>query len=345
MEFKEFTAGKNDDSRRLDKLLKTLLPQRPLSDINKLIRKGLIRLNEKKTKADIRISEGDVIKIAAFLFNSTSKLIKNDEKKVLQKDFSANKGLAAEKTLRIIYEDENFLIINKPYDINVHGSSKENTALDSLVRFYLLSNSKSQDLAFTPGSLHRLDRKTSGLLVFSKSLNGARWFTKQLNNHKIKKTYCAVLQGKLTKEEKWTDYIFSQEESGKQFHTVLCSSEKKEGWKEAKSKACPLAYGKYEDKIITLAKIEIETGRKHQIRAQSALHGFPLLGDSSYGGCKIKDKKLLRDLYLCATSLSFDNQNEDCENEAVYFPQLFKFNYDEEFFDIIEYCDIRKIGI
>ena len=206
--------------------------------------------------------------------------------------------------LRIVFENGHLLVLDKPYDMNVHGGKD---TLDALVKEYLSENSpKPKSLSFSPGPLHRLDRKTSGLIVFSKSLEGSQAFSKAVACHSMTKSYYAVLQGFLDSPEIWEDYIYAKEEPGNQFHRVKCAAMPPEpsdpefgGWKKAVSKAEPLAAGVCRLKsknegngneiMVTLAKITIETGRKHQIRAQSSLHSHPLLGDTAYGGSAVKE--------------------------------------------------------
>ena len=325
MDFTDFKAGQDDDNRRLDKIIRIFAVQLPLSQIYKLLRKGLIRVNGNKASADYRVKNGDIIQIASFLLNENKKEEPSLEKNIITSDL-------------IVFENEHLIIINKPYDISVHG---DNNSLDNQIRHYLRqkdNQSDSKSLSFTSGPLHRLDRKTSGLLVFSKSLKGARWFSENINNHSIQKKYSAIIQGHLNSVQKWNDYIFSENEDSnniKSFHTVKCSEkELSKDWKYAQSSIEALAYGKLGHQDITLAEITIKTGRKHQIRCQSAFHGFPLLGDIAYGGEQINKKELKRDFYLMASSLLLP------ENE-LGLPGELKLDVNKDFFDIIKYCDIK----
>ena len=317
MDFIEFTAGQNDDGRRLDKVFRIIAADLPLSNLYKYIRKGLVRVNGKKIRPDFRLSSGDVIQLAAFIA---------DGKKTEKENIKENKD--DEKSLSVIFENENYLVVKKPYDISVHGAIQNGKKpLEDIVRKYLKSTQESS-LAFTPGPLHRLDRKTSGLIVFSKSLLGARWFSELIKNHGIIKSYCAVLQGKLKEKCTWKDYIYSQEEKGAGFHKVRCSSDvnpdsdsDSDKWKEALSLAEPLAFGTFKGITVTLARITIYTGRKHQIRAQSAFHSFPLLGDTAYGAESLKDSGLSRDFYLAAERLTLLEEYYD--NESGFPKELF----------------------
>ena len=335
MDFTNFTAKENDQGRRIDKILKVIAEQESLSNLYKYMRKGLVRVNGKKVKADYRVNAGDTIQLASFILaegnESPENEVENLENKADKKSDKKTENKSENVKLNILFENENFLVINKPYNVSVHGNKD---SLDALVRSYV----KTDSLSFSPGPLHRLDKKTSGILVFSKSLAGARWFTENISEHTISKVYCAVLEGKLEEEECWNDWVRSKEESGNFFHTVECSSEKKgPEWKNAQSCARPLAYGLLDGKTVTLAEIKIKTGRKHQIRVQSSFHGYPLAGDISYGGHKLP-QKLSRDFYLAAVNLKL---SDELKNNNLGFPSSVKISFEDEFFDIIKYCYIK----
>ena len=323
MEFKEFTAGKDDDGRRLDRILRIFLKDKSLGEIYKLIRKGLIKVNHKKTSPENHIKCGDVICIADFLFNSSSENTK--ETKITPPAFSLN----------IIFENQHLLIIDKPYGISVHGSENNKfQGLDKAVLSYIQTeNTLSDSLSFRPGPLHRLDRNTSGLLVFSKSLEGARWFSEGIKNHTIQKKYYGLAEGKLTESENWEDKLSDSEMLENGFYTV---EENTEG-SAAITCAKPMAFGKLSGKAVSLVEYSIKTGRKHQIRAQSQLHKHPLAGDKAYGGHV--DSALKREYYLQAFSLSFP------ENNPLELPKEIKMDLSSDFSSILEYCEIKNPGL
>lgn len=295
MDFKDFTAGSDDDGRRLDRILRIFLKEKSLGEIYKLLRKGFIKLNNKKASPESRVSKGDKISIASFLFDNIT-----PEKTVTEK--------SPEKDLDIVFENEHLLIINKAYDRTVHDPAD---GLYKEVLAYWNKNYKDacDSLSFKPGPLHRLDRRTSGLLVFSKSLEGARWFSDCIKNHTIRKSYYALLSGRLTEEVCWEDYIqLSEEDEVTAFHTVKVISGKTSAENiacKAITKAKPLCHGQLNGKAVTMAEVDIETGRKHQIRAQSSFHGYPLYGDSAYGAPSSEGETF----YLQAFRLTFPKDN------------------------------------
>lgn len=308
MEFKEFTAGADDNDRRLDRVIRKIAEKENLSGLYKALRKGLVRLNGKKTDVSERVFEGDKIRIPDFL------LKKEDENSFLANSQKSELKNGPEKTkadFQIIFQNEDFLIINKPYDIPVHGAS--NSLEKAVVDFYRNNFPQKKSISFTPGPLHRLDRKTTGILAFSMSLTGARWFSENIANHSIKKIYTAVVQGKVLEPQCWTDYISKEYSESKTFQTVKIYAgdeiqENSAAQKKsllAKTKIFPVKYFEYKKNPCTLANIEIETGRTHQIRSQAAFHGFPLLGDTAYGGIKISAEQ---DFFLHAKTLVFPEE-------------------------------------
>ena len=327
MDFLEFNAGIDDNDRRIDKVLRNFIKDVPLSSIYKYIRKNLIKINNKKTTQDYRVKTGDIISIAAFIINDFS------ENKSESNNLQKNEENTFQKDLKIVFQNEDILILNKPYDVLVHGSDN---SLDKQVENYYkkINQNKSKSLSFTPGPLHRLDRKTTGLLSFSLSLNGARWFSENIKNHTIQKKYVSVVQNKLLHQEEWIDYIEKKsDKDNSKFHKVEVSKLKEnDEQKTCITKITPVKYGKYKNKDITFVEIEIKTGRMHQIRAQASLHNHPLLGDTAYGGLKLED--FSQDFFLHAKELIFPSENPINLPKTVNatLPQSF-LEFTDKFFD------------
>ncbi|MBQ7159298.1 MAG: RluA family pseudouridine synthase [Treponema sp.] len=290
MEFTHVTAGDDDDGRRLDKIIRRYLNDESLSQLYSALRKGLIKVDGKKRAQDFRVSAGSDIAIADFLTRTPALTVS------APKDFASKKLNPSD----ILFRNDDILILNKPYDIPVQKSRANDTSLaDMVAAEYASQHKKMRSLSFRPGPLHRLDRKTTGIIVFSQSLRGAQWFSQAIKEHRVQKIYLALIQGKLETEQKWEDNIAKKDTSSQNFKTVSVTADADNG-KTAHSIATPLAYGSYHGKPVTLAQVEIGTGRKHQIRAQAASHGFPLLGDTVYGGIKINEEQ---DFFLHAYRL------------------------------------------
>lgn len=255
MERKEWTLGADDSGRRLDRILRKLLAENSQGAILSALRKGLVKLNGKKAQASDLTQEGDILSVAAFLLAPKEGASPNGGKDM--------ETLQAQKTppcpYPIVFENEHLMFIDKPAGISVHDGQ------DSVAQAFCARTNNS--LSFVSAPLHRLDKGTSGLLAVSKSAEGARWFCKNIQSHQIKKFYWGIVLGRLSAQEEWTDEL---EINGDK--------------KAARTIALPLKQGAFDGKEITLVQFQIFTGRKRQIRAQSAMRGHPLLGDKAFGG-------------------------------------------------------------
>ena len=360
MDFKTFKAGKDDDGRRLDKVLRRFLSGENLSSLYKSLRKGLIKVNGKKCPGEFRLSEGDEIKVADFLL--PPQVLANEKNESYSPRESSEKESKFIESITI-FKNESLLILNKPYDIPVQpSSSSKGASLAEIVEKDYEISHKNTSLSFRTGPLHRLDRKTTGLIAFSQNLEGAKWFSEKIKSHEIQKVYLALLEGKLTEKAVWEDDI-QKVENGKlkaesfsfgkdsgfeegfscgedscfkeagnfetkrlqgAFHTVSVSSGG--DGKTAYTEVTPLSHGIFNKKSVTLARILIKTGRTHQIRAQASFHGFPLLGDTAYGGQKIDAKRFGQEFFLHAAELHFpkDNPLGLAESITAPIPQSFE---------------------
>ena len=321
MKFREFIASQDDDDRRLDRIIRKFISEDSLSAVYKSIRKGLIKINDKKAEASQHVFCGDKIKIADFL------LISNNEKSLDEDKIDFN--------LEIVFKTDDLIFINKPYDIAVQGNSE---ALNRQFELFYKKNYENTSLSFNPGPLHRLDRKTTGLIAFSLSLKGAKWFSKNIADHTIQKKYIGVIQGKLSHEECWQDSISKEFDETADFQTVKINSSY--NGKTAKTTVIPLGFGKFNKTEYTLAQFNIETGRTHQIRAQSSFHGYPLLGDTAYGGLKIQETEY----FLHAFEMIFPENNELNLPPSLKapVPKLF-FNFLKSTMHDYEKCIILKV--
>ncbi|MBO4704922.1 MAG: RluA family pseudouridine synthase [Spirochaetaceae bacterium] len=300
MEFLQYTAGVDDDGRRIDRVIRIFLKTIPMTEIYKLIRKGLIRVNGKRVECNYRIKKDDEIKIPKFSGGSVSSASKT--------------SITADvPDVQDVFKNSYVRIINKPYGMSVHGGGSVSggvPSLEQIVNAQFVPENES--LSFRPGPLHRIDRHTTGLVVFSQNHKGAVFFSEMLQKHQIKKEYLAVLSGNLQSEAVWEDMIENDEDS-MSFYTVKVG----EG-KLARTKVKPIARGEFSGSDITLAIIEIDTGRKHQIRSQCAYHKFPLLGDTAYNN----DKALGNDgrFYLHAWRMTFPSENQIELPETITAP-------------------------
>jgi len=291
----ELVTGENDGGRRLDRILRKALPDYPLPLIHKLLRQKKVLVDGKPGKPDDRLNIG--IKITIPESKDRQKSISSS----YQKYPPCLSASARTSSLDILWESQGLVAVNKPAGLAVHGSN----SLDSIVQLYL-ADKLSPSLSFKPGPLHRLDKPSSGIVVFSKTLEGARLFTSLMRERKIRKTYLAVAEGKIEKEEIWRDELVRDKEKKKTF----VAKESGTG-KDAITKITPLSF----KDGCTSIKAQIETGRTHQIRAQAAAHGHPLAGDVKYGSAKTNNKY---QMFLHAWKLEFLDHKIEAPPPAIW---------------------------
>lgn len=267
--FLSFTVTVNDAGKRTDKIARKLLPDSGLGSIYAALRKGNIRINGKKVKPSHPVRTGDIVEI--------EKTYRPKLPGPLADEAARNPSTALgpnDITEYILFENEHVLAINKPSGYTVHGPN----SLEQVVRGYFAA-SVEPSLSFRPGPLHRLDKSTTGVLLFGKSLTGARTFSRLLRDGRVVKTYIGVVEGTVYTQLHWDEQILFREKDEK---------------KRAVTDVLPLQ----EKGNSTLCRFIITTGRHHQIRRQSSLHGHPLLGDTRYGGSTCKGGYILHALRI-----------------------------------------------
>ena len=270
MDFTHVTAGQDDDGRRLDTIIRRYLPGQPLSRVYGALRKGLICVDGRRRRQDFRVRAGSDIAIARVLLNEEKHAPKTPAAP-LPDDL-------------VLFRNSDLLILNKPYDLPVQKARRDTRSLADMVRDdFAFRRSNGGSLSFRCGPLHRLDRKTTGIVVFSQSLRGAQWFSQAVRAHAVQKKYLALVQNTPDHAQTWEDDVTEKDTPSCHFYTVSVG----ENGKHAQTTVEPLAAGTFRGIPVTLVECAITTGRKHQIRAQAAAHGFPLLGDTAYGGSEI----------------------------------------------------------
>jgi 23S rRNA pseudouridine955/2504/2580 synthase len=286
------TVQRDDDQRRLDRIIRKLLPDYGLSRIYRLIRTGRIRLNDRKSRPSDRAAEGDRIVLRNVPVGAAPRST--------ARAGGAPETEAADRTAprfdirrMTLWESDDLLALNKPRGALVHGPG----SLDEAVKEYL-ADRLAPSLSFRPGPLHRLDRNTTGVLFFSKSLAGARIFSDLLKSRRLVKLYIGILDGRIARPQQWRDVLARN--SRARTTAAADPSENADGRRagasrgggrgsSAVSAAEPIA----SEGGISLVLLRIESGRTHQIRAQAAHHGHPLTGDSKYGGGELLASYLL----------------------------------------------------
>ncbi|MDR2468794.1 MAG: RluA family pseudouridine synthase [Spirochaetaceae bacterium] len=277
------TAGKDDDGRRLDRVLRKALPDVPLSALHRLMRRGDILVNGGTYGHSSPVHAGDLIIVHyKKTAESTGNLCKQEQRPLHR--------VADQKAFEVLFENDALLIVNKNAGLVTHGAN----SLETFVNTYLESK-LPPSLSFKPGPLHRLDRETSGVIVFSKSIEGARYFSKGLREGLFRKIYLTRVCGIIQHEVLWEDHLERDHFQKKTFARDRANAQSR----RAKTYVTPLEISH----ATTLVKVEIQTGRTHQIRASAAAHGHPLKGDKKYGGGSGK-------FFLHAWMLEFPDGNQ-----------------------------------
>ena len=261
----EFTAGLDDHDRRIESVLRRLLPNQPLAAVHKALRTGDVRINGAKADAHTKVFQGDKVCVWEALLpqpGGPGPALSGAPGRSLPPEW-------------VLFENKDWVVINKPSGLLVHpgearGKDQGEKPLDERVRAWLAGEPKTS-LGFRPGPLHRLDRETSGIVVFSRSLIGARTFSSALANRKVTKGYLAVLTGHLEAPREINDSLVRDDRT---------RTTRSGAGIDAVTTFVPLAWAPG----LTCAAVDLGTGRTHQIRTHAQTAGHPLAGDRKYGG-------------------------------------------------------------
>ncbi len=265
---KEFTIGKNDAGQRLDRWLAKTLPLLPAPLAQKYIRLKRVKVNGKGSKRDVRLAVGDVLQLYI-----------NDE--FFQRPTPENAFLSLyQPKLNILYEDEHILLLDKRPGLVVHPDENErvNTLLTHIQAYLYQKKEWSPywENSFAPALCNRIDRNTGGIVIAAKTAEGLRVMNQKIKDRELSKYYLCVVHGRMDPPAgKLEGYLF-KDEVKKQ---VFVSRRPKPGAKTAITVYRTLAV----KNGLSLVECDLITGRTHQIRAQFAAAGHPLLGDGKYG--------------------------------------------------------------
>ena len=278
---KEFVIQKNEENQRFDKYLKKLLPNATTSFLYKMMRKKNIVINKKKATGNEKLVAGDVVNI--FLSDETfDKFHVNLEE--LQKEYDALKSLNL-KGLKVVYEDNEMIVADKPYNMLSQKASDKDLSANEYLLGYMIKKGElsfEEFQTFRPSVVNRLDRNTTGLLLFGKTLNALQDLGENIRNRSIEKYYRAIVAGELKEELELKGYLVKDEKTNK----VSYHSKQVEGADYIETGVKPLA----SDNGLTLVEIHLITGKTHQIRLHLSTIGHPILGDMKYGDEKINKK-------------------------------------------------------
>jgi pseudouridine synthase, rluA family len=241
-------------NKRIDAYLSEILKE-SRTKIQELIKSENIKVNSMKTKASYKLEKGDEVYINI-----------PDAKQV---DI-----IAQDIDIEIVYEDKYLLIVNKKAGMVVHPSKghEQNTLVNALL--YKVGDLSGINGEIRPGIVHRLDKDTSGLIIIAKDDKTHNLLTEMFKNKEIKKIYYAIVKGSMNKQSGTLISNIGRDEKDRKKMSV-----KKDGGKEAITNFDIVD----KNEKYSLVRLNLKTGRTHQIRVHLSHFFFPIIGDSVYG--------------------------------------------------------------
>lgn len=311
MEKNEIIVNSEMEGMRLDRYLRKSFKNEPLSRIFSAIRSGDVKINGKRSKENYRLLLNDKVIIKNLSIGNIKKSEKA-ENKIKKLQISQNELEKYKKM--VIFENEDFFIVNKAEKIPMHKGTGHKYGLSEVFKKIY----KSENINFA----NRLDFETSGLVIGCKTLKFLRYISEKIRENKVHKKYFAIVHNREFKNE--NEFLKSDSEKNKsnfKIENYLTTAENKVIVSKnpiSKESKKSITYFKYinieklknqreildllkKNKYVSLLDIELVTGRKHQIRAQLADKGLFIVGDRKYG---IRDGS--NRFFLCCYSLSFD---------------------------------------
>ncbi len=296
---KELRIEANDASQRLDRFLAKAVPLLPASLAQKYIRLKRIKCNGKRVERNTRLQAGDILQLYI-----------NDEFFDKPREDNAYLTVASPK-LNIVYEDAHILLVDKRPGLAVHphdGAEYGKTLIDH-IQAYLYQkrewNPRGEN-SFTPALCNRIDRNTGGIVIAAKTAQALRILNQKIRDREIDKRYLAIAEGTLpNKDGSLKGYLFKDAKKNK----VYVTDSPQPGSKTCQTNYRVLAVANG----LTLVECELLTGRTHQIRAQFAHAGHPLLGDGKYGKLDKRFDRNYQALYAYRLTFAFSTAAEELE--------------------------------
>ena len=302
---KKFLISSEFENTRLDRWFRKEIFNAPQSYIEKNLRKGNIKINNKKNKSSYRLKKNDLIFVKELKFKKDENLNKKYIYIPDKKDLSNTSNI-------FIENNENFVVINKPAGISVQSGSKSLKNIIDILRLSKEFNNAS------PFPVHRIDKETTGILIVAKNRKYAQLFTSLFRIRKINKTYLGIVKGVLSspKGVLKNDLFYY------------------EGDKKIKTRAVTNFKVLNSNNNYSFLELNPITGRKHQLRKQLLLYDCPILGDSKYR-LKNSTKNKNENLMLHAYKINFSINNIKYKFKAE-LPDTFKKNLKEKYLEIFQ---------
>lgn len=288
---RELVVKKNDANQRLDKFLLKKFKTMPKKMAYMYIRKKCVKVNGKKATPEVMLKENDLL-----TFYIKDEFFDNIQEENYE-------FLKAPKTLKIIYEDENIILLDKKPGVIVHqDKSYHFDCLLLRLQHYLYDNGEynpKEENCFAPALVNRIDRNTGGIVIGAKNAESLRILNQKMKDRELHKFYLCLLINKPKKDNAiLSDYLIKDEKTNK----VTVLRNEKQGAKKILTKYSVLET----NNNLTLCEVELLTGRTHQIRAHMSSIGCPILGDNKYGNKKLNQKYSLSKQCLYSYKLAFD---------------------------------------
>jgi len=295
--------------RRLDKFLTQQLQNLSRSQIQKLIKQHSITVNGLPVPSHYSLRAGDKI---------------NVNKKITEPEKTAKKDTPKKlPSIKIIDETEDFLVINKPAGLSVHG--RDNYTLADWLKAKFPAISRVGDDPERPGIVHRLDKDVSGLLVVAKTQPAFDSLKNQFQKRTVTKQYTALVYGKIQKDNGIINFPIRRARDGYKMAALPFTIN---GQASAQGRQAETRFDILKKFVnYTLLKVNIKTGRTHQIRVHLSAYGNPLVGDNIYSTAKtrMQNKKLgLNRIFLIADHLTFTDLTNQRKNYKLNLPLKLK---------------------
>lgn len=271
---REFYISGNEEGQRFDKYLKKLLADAPDSFLYKMLRKKNIVLNGKRADGAQKLRAGDTVTL--FLSDGTFEKFSAGEER--QYDFCFLRNLTPEDELKVIYEDENVIVVDKPSGMLSQKAAPSDVSANEYILHLLIARGEltgEMMKTFRPSVCNRLDRNTSGLLIAGKTLKGLQDMAEALKSRSVQKYYRCIVKGEMTESSHISGWLSKDARTNR----VRVTDVQTDGALAIETEYRPVCTKNGCSEL----EVHLITGRSHQIRAHLASVGHPILGDFKYG--------------------------------------------------------------